>query len=73
VSVSNFQLSLSNFQVSVSVSAFSLGLGLVSKFEPGLSLGGYDLDYTTADYSSGLLTTVQDNCSGQLYNSVTHD
>ena len=26
----------------------SLGLGLVSKFEPGLGLGGYGLDYITA-------------------------
>jgi len=47
------RVSVSNFQVSVSVSAFmtSLGLGLVSKFEPGLGLGlglgGYGLDYIT--------------------------
>ena len=26
----------------------SLGLGLVSKYEPGLGLGGYGLDYITA-------------------------
>ena len=28
----------------------SLGLGLVSKFEPGLGLGGYGLDYITVNY-----------------------
>ena len=28
----------------------SLGLGLVSKFEPGLGLGGYGLDYITDDW-----------------------
>jgi len=28
----------------------SLGLGLVSKFEPGLGLGGYGLDYITVHY-----------------------
>ena len=30
----------------------SLGLGLVSKFEPGLGLGGYGLDYITGTCSS---------------------
>ena len=34
------RVSVSNFQVSVSV----------SKFEPGLGLGGYGLDYITASF-----------------------
>jgi len=35
----------------------SLGLGLVSKFEPGLGLGlgGYGLDYITGAYTPCLL------------------
>jgi len=40
------RVSVSNFQVSVSV--FMTSLGLVSKFEPGLGLGGYGPDYITA-------------------------
>jgi len=38
---------VSNFQVSVSAFMTSLGFGLVSKFEPGLGLGGYGLDFIT--------------------------
>ena len=30
----------------------SLGLGLVSKFEPGLGLEGYGLDYNTGRYAA---------------------
>jgi len=33
-------------------------LGIVSKFQPGLGLGGYDLDYTTD--SNGLFTHPND-------------
>ena len=35
------------FRVSVSVSNLWQSFGLVSKFEPGLGLGGYGLDYIT--------------------------
>jgi len=43
-------VSVSNFQVSARLLwRQSLGLGLVSKFEPGLGIGDYGLDYVTAN------------------------
>ena len=42
------RISLSDFQVSVS--ALWQSLGLVSKIDPGLGLGGYGLDYITVQY-----------------------
>jgi len=37
----------------------SLGLGTVSKLEPGLGLGGYGLDYITALHSHYMAITRQ--------------